>query len=191
VVAPQWGRHGVGNDPEYIHTRTFETFPFPEGLTPDIPATAYAEDPRAKAVAAAGKRLNELRENWLNPADLVVCVREVVAGYPDRFMPADDKARAELKRRTLTNLYNERPTWLVNAHRDLDAVVAAAYGWIAEITDGQILDRLLKLNQGRTAKSPATSSLALSFAEEGRSKVNTHPPRKAAKRAKRARAKTG
>ena len=47
--------------PRYTPSTTFETFPFPEGLTPDIPAEQYADDPRAQKIAAAAKRLNELR----------------------------------------------------------------------------------------------------------------------------------
>ena len=54
-----------------------------------------------------------------------------------------------LKKRTLTNLYNERPMWLANAHRDLDAAVAAAYGWQPDLSDDDILSRLLTLNQSR------------------------------------------
>jgi len=76
----------------------------------------------------AARRLEELRGNWLNPAG------------------ADE---GELKRRTLTNLYNERPTWLANAHAKLDAAVLAAYGWPAEISDEAILARLLALNLER------------------------------------------
>jgi hypothetical protein len=72
-----------------------------------------------------------LRNNWLNPPDLVVRVPEVVKGYPDRILPKDETAVQVLKQRTLTNLYNERPTWLDNAHRDLDEAVAEAYGWKA------------------------------------------------------------
>src|SRR5438105_10218072 len=34
---------------------------------------------------------------------------------------------ARLKKRTLTNLYNERPTWLKLAHERLDRAVLAAY----------------------------------------------------------------
>lgn len=67
-----------------------------------------ADDPRAKAIAAAAARLNELREAWLNPPDLVTRVPEVMPGFPDRLLPVDEKA-AILKKRTLTNLYNERP----------------------------------------------------------------------------------
>jgi type II restriction/modification system DNA methylase subunit YeeA len=138
--------------PRYTPTTCFETFPFPEGLTPNIPAADYANDPRAIAIAKAAARLNELRENWLNPPDLVQRVPEVVPGYPDRILPVDEKAAAILKKRTLTNLYNERPAWLDMAHKDLDAAVAAAYGWPADLSDDEILERLFKLNQERAAK---------------------------------------
>ena len=144
--------YGVGNTPRYSHKATFETFPFPEGLTPNIPAAAYAADPRAIAIAKAAARLNELRENWLNPPDLVKRVPEVVPGYPDRILPVDDKAAAILKNRTLTKLYNERPAWLDHAHKDLDAAVATAYGWPVDLTDEQILEKLFALNQQRAGK---------------------------------------
>jgi len=140
---------GVGNDPRYTPSTTFETFPFPEGLTPDILAVEYADDPRAQKIAAAAKRLDELRNNWLNPPDLVMRVSEVVESYPDRILPKDEAAEQILKKRTLTNLYNERPVWLANAHRDLDAAVAAAYGWSADLPEDEILSRLLALNHGR------------------------------------------
>ena len=92
-----------------------------------------------------------MREAWLNPPDLVERVPEVVAGYPDRIVPVSPKAAAILKKRTLTNLYNERPAWLDNAHRELDAGVAAAYGWPADISEEDALARLLELNRERAA----------------------------------------
>lgn len=136
--------------PRYTPSTTFETFPFPEGLTPNIPAAAYASDPCGVKIADAAKRLNELREAWLNPAELVNRVPEVVPGFPDRILAVDDKALAILNKRTLTNLYNERPAWLANAHRDLDAAVADAYGWPADISEDDALARLFALNQSRT-----------------------------------------
>jgi type II restriction/modification system DNA methylase subunit YeeA len=143
---------GVGNDPRYTPSTTFETFPFPEGLTPNIPAADYAADPRAIAIADAARRLNELRENWLNPADLVRREPEVVPGYPDRILPVSEGAAKELAKRTLTNLYNQRPAWLDHAHKTLDEAVAAAYGWAEDwraglLTDDEILARLFALNQ--------------------------------------------
>jgi type II restriction/modification system DNA methylase subunit YeeA len=142
---------GVGNDPRYTPSTTFETFPFPEGLTPNIPAADYAGDPRAAAIAEAAAELNRLREAWLNPPDLVRIEPEVVAGYPDRVLPRDEAAAAVLKKRTLTNLYNDRPAWLAMAHQRLDAAVAAAYGWPADLSDEAVLERLFALNQERAA----------------------------------------
>lgn len=145
---------GKGNDPRYTPSTTFETFPFPEGLTPDILAADYAGDPRAQAVAAAARELDEKREAWLNPPDLMERVPEVVEGYPDRLIPKDEAAAKELKKRTLTNLYNARPAWLDGLHARLDAAVAAAYGWDAEwqagMDDEAILARLFALNQARS-----------------------------------------
>ncbi len=140
---------GVGNDPRYTPTTTFETFPFPDGLTPNIPASEYADDPRAIVIARAAKRLDELRNAWLNPPDLIDIVPEVVPGYPDRILPKTEEAAAILKKRTLTNLYNQRPQWLADAHRDLDAAVAAAYGWPADIFEEDALAKLLELNLSR------------------------------------------
>ena len=78
-----------------------------------------------EAIGAAAAELNSLREGWLNPAGI---------------------SAAELRKRTLTNLYNQRPTWLENIHGRLDAAVADAYGWPA---DAEILERLLALNLER------------------------------------------
>jgi type II restriction/modification system DNA methylase subunit YeeA len=141
----------VGNDPTYNSVGVFETFPFPEGLTPNIPATDYATDGRAIGIAAAAKRLDDLRQAWLNPPDLIRIEPEVVPGYPDRILPKDTAAAALLRERTLTNLYNQRPQWLADAHRDLDAAVAAAYGWPADIAEEDALAKLLELNLARVA----------------------------------------
>lgn len=151
--------------PRYTPSTAFETFPFPEYLTPKTPTLTYANEVTAKRIALAADRLNELRENWLNPSDWVKRVPEVVPGYPDRILPKDLASAELLKKRTLTNLYNERPTWLVHAHRDLDRAVAAAYGWPETLADRaqpenpdaadrkaaeeEILKRLFDLNQER------------------------------------------
>ena len=109
----------------YTPTTCFETFPFPE---PD--------DAQRKAIGDAAARLNELREGWLNPLD--------ANGNPAL-------VEKDLRRRTLTNLYNNRPTWLNNAHMALDTAVAAAYGWPAGPPDAAILENLLALNLERAA----------------------------------------
>jgi hypothetical protein len=117
-------RHGVGNDPVYTPTTCFETFPMPWP-----PGQEPADDPRVTAIAEAARRLNELRERWLNP---------------------EGASEADLKKRTLTNLYNQRPTWLANAHATLDRAVWSAYSWEdadpTTIEQEVILTRLLDLN---------------------------------------------
>lgn len=111
--------------PRYTPRTCFEMFPFPEPT-----------DEQRAAVANAARQLYELRENWLNPVD--------DAGNPAL-------SAAELKRRTLTNLYNQRPAWLAHAHAALDAAVADAYEWVGNLSDDAILERLLHLNGERAA----------------------------------------
>ena len=138
---------GKGNDPRYTPTTTFETFPFPDGLSPDIPASDYNADPRAQAIASAARRLVRLRNRWLNPREWVEWIEEPVVGYPLRPVPRDKKAANVLKKRTLTNLYNVRPQWLADVHAQLDAAVAVAYGWPSDITDDAALRELLVRNR--------------------------------------------
>ena len=70
--------------------------------------------------------------------------------YP-RLEPRDDDCAKKLAKRTLTNLYNERPAWLANAHAKLATAVAAAYGFAVDLSDEQILEKLLALNLERAA----------------------------------------
>jgi type II restriction/modification system DNA methylase subunit YeeA len=84
------------------------------------------------AISLAAKELDELREGWLNPEGMI--------------------GAAELRTRTLTELYNARPEWLADAHAALDAAVFAAYGWReapGELSDAEIIGRLLALNMAR------------------------------------------
>ena len=73
-------------------------------------------------------------------------------GYPDRILPKDVEAAVKLKERTLTNLYNQRPQWLADAHTALDRAVASAYGWPEDIAIEDALARLLALNLERAAR---------------------------------------
>jgi hypothetical protein len=71
--------------------------------------------------------------------------------YPGRVV-AKPGFEKEVAKRTLTNLYNQRPAWLAQAHAALDAAVAAAYGWsdyTSAMPDDELLRRLLALNLER------------------------------------------
>lgn len=146
-------RHGVGNDPTYNNQTCFETYPFPQGLTPNRPATDYPANNRAKAIADAARKLVAGRDRWLNPDDLVTWEAECVPGFPARAVAKSVDAAALLKKRTLTALYNTRGTpegaWLDGLHRTLDAAVAAAYGWPVDISAEDALALLLALNLER------------------------------------------
>ncbi len=107
----------------YTPTTCFETFPFPWP-----PGKEPVDDPRVQAIAAAAKDLVEKRGLWLNP---------------------EGASEAELKKCTLTNLYNQRPTWLDLAHQKLNQAALDAYAWPHDLTDDQILERLLALNLER------------------------------------------
>ncbi|MEX2373678.1 MAG: DNA methyltransferase, partial [Dehalococcoidia bacterium] len=143
---------GKGNDPRYTPTSTFETFPFPWPL--DTPDEALTAEQRAlrDAIGAAAAALDAARRHWLNPPDWVREEPDVLPTLPPRLVPVDADAERELKQRTLTNLYNERPTWLAHLHDDLDAAVFAAYGWPeppSTLDDETMLARLLAVNLER------------------------------------------
>jgi type II restriction/modification system DNA methylase subunit YeeA len=139
----------------YNVNTSFETFPFPE---------------RLDMITTAANELDDVRSRWLNPPEMM---HKETLEFPGsvngpwsrfliepnsseigmvryaRLVPNDEEAAKELAKRTLTNLYNERPTWLDLAHKKLDQSVFEAYGWESTSSDEVILSRLLKLNQER------------------------------------------
>jgi hypothetical protein len=138
--------------PRYTHTTTFATFPFPQGMTPNI---AYSEAvllPTAEPIEEAARELDRLRRAWLSPENLISRQPETSNGFPDRIIPVNEEAARTLSGRTLTALYNKRPIWLVEAHARLDAAVATAYDWPADISEDDALAELFALNQARGAQ---------------------------------------
>jgi hypothetical protein len=160
--------------PRYTPTTCFETFPlpWPPGQEPEA-------DPKLQAVADAARDLDALRAAWLNPPEWVK--QEILqfpgtvggpwaryvtgpdargigtVSYP-RLVPKDEASAVLLKKRTLTALYNQRPTWLQLAHQRLDEAVATAYGWPPDLPETELLQRLLDLNQVRATAENATTS---------------------------------
>ena len=125
--------------PRYTPTTCFETFALPWS-----PGEEATDSPLYRRIGEAAGILNEQRERWLNPPEWLDEVAAAVdreddfADVPQDVRPLIRQsaimARAgqhkELKRRTLTNLYNQRPMWLRLAHQQLDRAVLAAYGEI-------------------------------------------------------------
>jgi hypothetical protein len=92
-------------------------------------------------ISDAAMALDEQRQRWLNPPEWIEPLANRIDATDD-FSDVPKEARAliresavmalaatdaRLKKRTLTNLYNERPTWLRVAHQQLDRAVLAAY----------------------------------------------------------------
>ena len=123
-----------------LHSRAHELWALAQGTQLETrprytPTTTFETfpfprltDEQHDAIAEAARRLVWLRDGWLDPPGL---------------------EPVELEKRTLTNLYNERPTWLEHAHAALDAAVFAAYGWPVDLPAEEILGRLLALNLER------------------------------------------
>ena len=166
AVKPAQSKAGVGRIPGAISkSEAYE----PPASAPPPPTHAKeavrASKQAATQIAKAAKKLNDLRENWLNPKEWTHKVKEVTplgmthSPYPDRIEPQPGISEEDLKamqKRTLTNLYNQRPSWLAMAHQQLDVSVAAAYGWAdytADMPDEEILKRLLALNLQRSQSS--------------------------------------
>ena len=140
--------------PQYTPTTTFETFPFPWPLdTPEASLTA-AQRAQRDAIAAAARDLDAARRHWLNPPELVREEPDVAPSLPPRLLPVSAEAAAVLKTRTLTNLYNDRPSWLAQRHAALDAAVWSAYGWPSGVGEEEALERLLALNVERGDLTP-------------------------------------
>jgi hypothetical protein len=134
----------IARDDDYtfgvLHSRVHEVWALAQGTQLETrprytPTTTFETfpfphptDAQRDGIAEAARDLDRLRTGWLNPPGL---------------------ADADLAKRTLTNLYNARPTWLAQAHERLDAAVLAAYAWPADIDREDLLTRLLVLNLAR------------------------------------------
>ena len=133
--------------PRYTPSTTFETFPFPWA-----PNQEPKDDPRVQAIGQAAKELVEQRDRWLNATPSALAGTSPKSAEEKTVKPtggADLGEDGRGSKRTLTNLYNARPTWLELAHKRLDQAVFAAYGWKSDLTDEEILEKLLALNLER------------------------------------------
>lgn len=107
----------------YTPTTTFETFPFPWPNQKESPASTSAVE-----IGVAARDLMAKREAWLHAPGL---------------------SKAEQEMRTLTHLYNHQPAWLRHLHQKLDCAVLDAYGWPHDLSDQELIERLLDLNLSR------------------------------------------
>ena len=127
--------------PRYTSTTTFRSFPFPTHVS------AVKND----RVSQAARDLDQFRNKWLNPPEWTETKKDILSSLPNRIVARSPECERDLESRTMTKLYNARPTWLTNAHQRLDRAVAAAYGWPEDISTEDALAALLELNRERAA----------------------------------------
>jgi hypothetical protein len=131
------GRLGVGNDPRYNKTRCFDPFPFPDGS----PEQAARIRELGEALDAHRKR-QQAQHPELTLTGMYNVLAKLRAGEG---LSAKERAVHE---QGLVSVLRQ-------LHDDLDAAVAAAYGWPADLPDGAILERLVALNRERAAEEAA------------------------------------
>lgn len=128
------GRLGIGNDPVYVKTKCFDPFPFPEA-TPE----------QKQKIRELGEKLDGHR-------------KQVQAQHPDVTITGMYNLLEKLSAgQTFTDTdrkYNNKAlvSILRQIHDELDAAVFAAYGWSQNISENEILERLVALNAERVAE---------------------------------------
>ncbi len=123
---------GVGNTPRYFKSRCFDPFPFPEATeTQRIVIRDLAEELDQHRKRAEGSGLGLIA--------LYNLLERLRGGEPltEKEKALDDQGLVSL---------------LLELHRKLDAAVAQAYGWPVDLSDADILERLVALNQERAAE---------------------------------------
>jgi hypothetical protein len=125
------GRLGVGNDPRYNKTRCFDPFPFPE-----------RNEDAVYLIRELGEQLDahRKRQQELHPDLTITGMYNVL-----------EKLRTGEALTKKDKLIHEHGlvSVLKQIHDDLDAAVFDAYGWPHDLTDEQILERLVALNAER------------------------------------------
>jgi hypothetical protein len=127
---------GVGNDSVYVKSKVFDPFPFP--------------DTKPEQRAAIGELAEELDTTR----------KAVLAEVPKLTMTELYNLREGLKAGTLdkageARALASRAAIVDRLHAQIDAEVAAAYGWPADLPPSEIVARLVALNAERAAEEKA------------------------------------
>ena len=128
------GRLGVGNDPRYNKTRCFETFPFP-APTPE-------QEQRIRELGEqldAHRKARQAEHPDLTMTGMYNVLEKLRSGEA---LTAKDKTIHE---QGLVSVLRQ-------LHDELDAAVFDAYGWPHDLSDEDILERLVALNAERAAE---------------------------------------
>jgi hypothetical protein len=126
------GSHlGVGNDPVYVKTACFERFPFP-----------LSNESQKEHIRLLGEQLDShrKRQKELHPNITMTDMYNVL-----------EKLRIDEELNDKDRVIHDEGliSILKQIHDELDAAVLNAYGWPANLTDEEVLSRLVQLNAER------------------------------------------
>lgn len=132
IVAGAW--LGVGNDANYNHAQCFNPFPFPDA----------SEDQKIR-LQFLGEQLDAHRK-----AQQATYPKLTLTGMYNVLEKLRTGERIEGKDR---EIYDQGLVGILkDLHDQIDAAVSDAYGWPANLTDDEILHRLVDLNRARAAE---------------------------------------
>ena len=126
---------GVGNDSNYNHSDCFGKFPFPA----DVP------EPLKDKIRTEAEALDALRKRVLYSHEDLTLTKLYNVLEALRQGRALTEAERDIHDRGLVTLIRQH-------HDAIDALVAEAYGWPANLSDEEILTRLVALNKARAAE---------------------------------------
>lgn len=129
------GRMGVGDHPRYLKSDAFDPFPFPA----DVP------EPLKDRIRAEAEALDALRKRVLESHDDLTLTKLYNVLEALRAGTALSDAERDIHDRGLVTLIRQH-------HDAIDALVAEAYGWPADLNDEDILTRLVALNRERAGE---------------------------------------
>lgn len=166
------GRQGIGDDPVYQHTDTFNPFPFPAAASEDVIGDQQAVAQRDR-LSELGERLDAFRKQRLDQHSFLTMtglynalerLRELENGCD---VPPLTDAERDVHQAGLVSVLKE-------IHDDIDRAVLTAYGWddlipelvgkpgatlpsphkseAQERAEEELLSRLVALNQERAAE---------------------------------------
>jgi hypothetical protein len=116
---------GAGNDSVYVKSRCFDSFPFPE-MSASL----------KRKIGALAEELDGLRKLVLEEhSDLTLTSLYNVLGK------IGDRAALDTKSRDIKD--RGRVLILKEIHQQIDVAIAAAFGWPVDMSDEEILQRLV------------------------------------------------
>ncbi|MEO6036987.1 MAG: class I SAM-dependent DNA methyltransferase, partial [Saprospiraceae bacterium] len=123
--------------PNYNHSDCFNKFPFP---TPT--------DPQKSQIRELGERLDAHRKRQQSQYPELTLTDMYNVLEKERAGEALQEKERRIHEQGLIGLLRQ-------LHDELDAAVAAAYGWPADLPEADILERLVQLNAQRAAEEAA------------------------------------